>query len=630
MTDELLPYYERELAYFRQIAPEFALKHPRIAGRLRMSEAAIDDPHVERLIQAVAFLNARTRRKIDDEFPEISKALLQTLYPHYVAPFPSATIAQFALPLDQAELTQGFSIPRGAILDTDPIDGEPYRFRTCYPVTVLPLDVSRASVQQSAFPLPGARWKDRVRSRIRIELSTYGRRVPVGSMALDRLRFFVHAPRQFAYQLYEAIFNNSVGIAVSGDRSELAPVALERECLQFVGFEPNEALVEPPPRSFPAYALLSEYFVFPQKFLFFDVTGLTSGVVEPFASGSGLSIDICLDRTLDALERYVSAQTFQLGCAPIVNLFSQRAESIRLTQHAPEYRVIPDARRPRAFEVHSIDEVVAVSPASDVVRFSPFYSLSHHGDGLAQADRFWHATRRPDASGDIDRSDVFISLVDIHSSPSVERDWMLDVMTTCLNPRQLPFGGGQPRFRLESGGPLLPIACLVPPTRPCRPVDDDTTIWRLISHLTLNHLSLLHPDDAKPAWKRVSEQESPADRARIDSAEPLREILKLYDIADSNETQNLIAGVLAVSARWSTARPGGPSSVGVCRGLEVTVHFDEDRFTGSGLYLFGAVLERFFGMYCSINSFTRTIVTTNRRDDRVCRWPARAGDLVFL
>ena len=160
MTDELLSHYERELAYFREVAPEFARRHPTIAGRLRMSEEEIDDPHVERLIQAVAFLNARTRRKIDDDFSEISQALLQVLYPHYLAPFPSATIVRFALPPDQAEMVQGFSIARGSSLETEPIDGEPYRFRTCYPVTVWPIELTKAGVQRLSFPLPPTHWKE--------------------------------------------------------------------------------------------------------------------------------------------------------------------------------------------------------------------------------------------------------------------------------------------------------------------------------------------------------------------------------------------------------------------------------------------------------------------------------------
>ena len=194
MTDELLSHYERELAYFREVAPEFARRHPTIAGRLRMSEEEIDDPHVERLIQAVAFLNARTRRKIDDDFSEISQALLHVLYPHYLAPFPSASVVRFALPPDQAEMVQGFSIARGSSMETEAIDAEPYRFRTCYPVTVWPIELTKVGVQRLSFPLPPAHWKERVRAVIRLELASYGRKAPVGALGFETLRFFINAP----------------------------------------------------------------------------------------------------------------------------------------------------------------------------------------------------------------------------------------------------------------------------------------------------------------------------------------------------------------------------------------------------------------------------------------------------
>jgi type VI secretion system protein ImpG len=380
VADELLAYYQEELAYFRQVAPEFSRRHPSLARRLRMSEAEVDDPHVERLIQAVAFLNARTRRKIDDDYSEISKAILQTLYPQYLAPFPSATIARFALPPDQAELVQGFSINRGASLISDPVDGEPYRFRTCYPVTVWPLELTSASIQRSYVPIPTP-WKEDVRSRVRLELVTYGAKAPIDALPFDRLRFYINAPAHVAYALYEAIFNDSLGVVVSGDSGERTMVPLESGCIRPVGFERNEALVEALSRSFPAYELLTEYFVFPQKFLFFDIAGLGHDARHRLEGSNALVLDICLDRNLESLERSVTTSTFELGCSPIVNLFPQRAESIRLTQHQSEYRVVPDARRPRAYEVHSIDEVVAVSPSNETRQFSPFYSLTHH--------RFW-------------------------------------------------------------------------------------------------------------------------------------------------------------------------------------------------------------------------------------------------
>ena len=165
-------------------------------------------------------------------------------------------------------------MPRGSRLETEPIDGEPYRFRTCYPVTVWPLELTRAGVQRLSFPLPPTPWKEHVRGVIRLELASYDKQVPIGAFGFERLRFFLNAPPQLAYQLYENIFNNSLAVLVSGDADDRAPLILDRSCIRPVGFERDEALVESLPRSFPGYELLTEYFVFPEKFLFFDVTGL--------------------------------------------------------------------------------------------------------------------------------------------------------------------------------------------------------------------------------------------------------------------------------------------------------------------------------------------------------------------
>ena len=280
-----------------------------------------------------------------------------------------------------------------------------------------------------------------------------------------------------------------------------------------------------------------------------------------------------------------------------------------MTPYQTEYRVVPDARRPRAYEVHSIDQVTALTPDNQAVEFLPFYDLTHHRRGNVGARRFWHAARRPEGAGAReDRTEVVLSLVDADAAPLAVSEWNLDVMTTCLNPHQLPFGGGQPRFQLDGGGPIQTMRCLTPPTKPTRAAHASGALWRLISNLTLNHLSLVSPDG---------------------SADALREILRLYDVTDSKETQNLIAGLLSVRAEAAVGRPGGPVSAGVCRGLQVTLHFDEDKFSGSGVYLFGAILERFVGMYASLNSFTRTAITTNRRG-ALCEWPARAGEMVFL
>ena len=94
---DLLPHFERELAYLRSHAGEFARQYPRIAGRLTLTGDVSEDPHVERLIQSFALLSSRIHKRLDDDFPLFTESLLQVLYPHYLRPFPSCSIACFGL-----------------------------------------------------------------------------------------------------------------------------------------------------------------------------------------------------------------------------------------------------------------------------------------------------------------------------------------------------------------------------------------------------------------------------------------------------------------------------------------------------------------------------------------------------
>src|SRR5215468_10842887 len=125
MSDALLPYYERELDAIKRLAAEFADAHPKIAARLRLSSDAVDDPHVSRLLEGAAFLAARVHHKLDDEFPELTDALLGVLYPHYLAPIPSMAIVQFELDPGRAQLPGGFLIDRHSRLHTHPIGDLP-------------------------------------------------------------------------------------------------------------------------------------------------------------------------------------------------------------------------------------------------------------------------------------------------------------------------------------------------------------------------------------------------------------------------------------------------------------------------------------------------------------------------
>jgi type VI secretion system protein ImpG len=604
MADELLTYYERELSFLRQLGAEFAGKYPKIAGRLLLEADKCEDPHVERLIQAFAFLAARVHLKIDDELPEITESLLSVLYPHYLAPIPSMGIVQFVLDPEQGKLTSGHTIKRNATLYSQPVGGMPCRFRTCYPVTLWPVEVASARFEPPDRFGPGVR----ALAVMRMELRCVGG-VSFADLDLEQLRFFLSGESQLVYPLYELLMNNVVRVQLRSteQRGGPRPATLSPQCLRSVGFEADEGMLPYTPRSFLGYRLLQEYFAFPEKYLFFDLCEL--GRARRAGFKDTVEVLFFLNR-VPRFEQPIAADTFRLGCTPIVNLFEQLAEPIRVSHAQTEYRVIADVRRQSATEVYSIDRVTNTAPhLEEPIEIPPFYSFKHTG-GADAPTAFWYATRRPSARKGDSGTEVYLSLVDLTFRPTLPPEETLTLHITCNNrdlPGKLPFGGDRADFELDGAAPLSRIRCLTKPTETLRPPLRSAAQWRLISHLTLNYLS-----------------------ACEGGRDALQEILRLYNFTDSPVIQQQIAGITGVKSRRVVRRPVSMPWNGFCRGLEVTIEFDEDKYVGSGLYLFAAVLERFLGLYASLNSFSQLVATTRQREEPLKRWPPRAGDQILL
>ena len=606
MRDELLTYYERELAFIRRMAGEFADKYPKIAGRLLLERGKCEDPHVERLIESFALLAARVHLKIDDEFPEITQSLLQVLYPHYLCPVPSMSIVQFDLDPEQGKLSTGYTIDRHQTLFSKPSQETICRFRTCYPVTLWPLEVQGARVEAGGVPDSSGRTPA---ATLTLRLRTLGD-ATFAELDVDRLRFFLSGEGQLTHRLYEAFFAHCYRIEARDPSGARAAVALPADSLGEVGFDRQEGLLPYSPRSFLGYRLIQEYFHFPEKFLFVDVLNLAA--LQTMRFGREVELRFCLDRS-PQLDQNVEAQNFRLGCTPVVNLFQQVAEPIRLDHAHAEYRVVADVRRQRTTEIYSIDTVTSISPhTGTTMEFQPFYSFKHSFERRAQ-HAFWHATRRPSERKDDAGTEMFLSLVDLDFRPSLPATDVITMHVTCTNrdlPGLLPFGDPDGDFDLEGAAPVRRVVCLTKPSKTLRPPLGPGAQWRLISHLSLNYLS-------------------PVEWGGGQEPEVLREILKLYDFSDSPVVQQQIAGLVGVSSRQVMRRIRSPHGSGFARGIEATLEFDENRYVGSGAYLFSSVLEKFLGLYVSVNSFSELVATTTRRGV-MKRWPPRSGHQTLL
>jgi type VI secretion system protein ImpG len=310
------------------------------------------------------------------------------------------------------------------------------------------------------------------------------------------------------------------------------------------------------------------------------------------------------------LELELTRKTFRLGCTPAVNLFTQVAEPVQLTQRKYEYAVVPDVRRPYATEVFSVDEVGSINTTTQQTSiYEPFYSLRHSGR-VKKQDCYWLARRRPSSRPNDEGTDMFLSLVDLSMRPANPDANILSIRTTCTNrdlPSRLSFGSDDGDFELEGGIVMKRIIALRKPTVPVRPPSGKSALWRLISHLSLNYLSLVE-----------------------EGREPLQQILRLYDIGRSAYSQNVIDSILAVRSQRHFARVSSDTGITFARGVRVELDLDEDQFVGGGVYLFASLIERFLGLSATLNSFTQLVVNTPQRKEALQEWPPRAGRKILV
>jgi type VI secretion system protein ImpG len=615
MTDSFLPYYARELDALRELAGTFAEANPKVAGRLRLTSGAVDDPHVGRLLEGVAFLSARAQQRLDDELPEITDALLGVLYPHYLAPVPSAAIVQLAA---RPDLRVPVTIPSGTAVETDPIRGEPCRFRTAYDTTLWPVTID--SVRLTGLPLaaPANSRVKGARSSLRIVLRTADPEVTFAELGLDALRVFLRGPTEQSLALYELLCGHTAGAALADGPNDDRPTLLPSSIVRPVGFEPAEALYPWSARSFSGFRLLTEYFALPEKFMFVELGGLDARTL--LQNTNRIELFLYFDVSRPELERRLQPDCLALGCTPMVNLFRKQCEPVRLDHQRTEYPIVPDNRRPRALEVWSVERVQELRDDGSVRRWNPFY---RHAAEAQDADAasgdaesgFYTLIRRDSAVGSTGSGGTDMLLAPFDPSLSVDRpaDAVLSVDALCTNrdlPGELPFGGGQPRLHLPEGASaVMSVTCLTPPGRSLRAPLRESRSWRLVSHLSLGHLSIV----GGPA-----------------AADSLREVMRLYDLRDTPETRAAISALLGVTSRSATARVPGARPGSFCRGLEVTLEFEPRSWGSGGLFLLATVIDRFLALHATVNSFVRTAVTLQGQAGTVARFPSRAGARVLL
>lgn len=610
--EDLLPYYERELAFLRRYGKQFGERYPKIAGRLLLSADGSQDPHVERLIESFALLSARTNKKIEDDYPEFTEALLEVMYPHYLQPFPSCSIARFDMGPALAQLSAPVTIERDTLLHSRSVRGVSCRFRSTYDVTLAPIEVREARYRTIADAPMATSLPSGTGGQISLSFELTGEHRNVAALGLDRLRLFTNGEPSFCAALRDTLaFGVRAAYLESAGSGRWVP--LTSSPLRQVGFADDEALIDFPERSHPAYRLLTELFAFPEKFGFFDLDlKALSG-----HGGSSFTVHLVLAakpadhpaaRTLEILGR----DNIQLGCTPVVNLFAQHGEPIRVSHRSTNYPVVADARRAFAYEVVSIDSVKRIrqTPQGEkITEFRPFYSL-HHGETPDATGHYWLAHRDERVARSSPGYETELSFVDLDFNPVQPQTDVVSLELTCSNrdlPTHLAYGVQGGDLTMEGGGAARAITLLRKPSKPLRFERGRGAQWRLISHLALNHLSLTQ--SGLPA---------------------LKEMLRLYDLARSSVSGRQIDGIVALEHRPTSAWLPGKHFASVVRGIEIRLTLDEAAFVGHGIAAFASVLDHFFGLYVHANSFTQLTLLSSEHGEELIRCEPRSGESILV
>ena len=621
MDPRLLRYYNQELQHVRDMGAEFAHEFPKIAGRLGMEGLECADPYVERLLEGFAFLAARVQLKIDAEFPRFTQHLLEMVYPRYLAPTPSMAVVQLQPDLREPALAAGVSVPRDAVLhsmvgrDTTAA----CEFRLANEVTLWPIELAEAKMLDGAAALGaiGVRPGEGSRSALRLTFRcTAG--VQVAQLALDQLPIYLVGADNLPADLYAHLLGSGTRVLVRGSAgaSGSTTVSLGRDAIRRMGYDEDEALIPPARRQFSGYRLLQEYFAFPQRFLFVSLCGVNRALRQ--IAGDRFELIVLFDRGAAALESTVGGDNFRLFCGAAINLFPRSADRIHVEAGVPEYHVVADRTRPMDFEVYDVLEVQGFGDRTEPDRhFRPFYSCNEQS-WHSRDHAYFTLRREPRRLSSRQRqvgprasyigSEIFLALVDAEEAPFSSNLRQLAATTLCTNrdlPLNIPISKSATDFVLESAAPVESVRCVAGLSRPRPSFAHGDASWRLISHLSLNYLSIV---------------DTPGEGAAA-----LREMLSLY--ADPNDSSALrqIEGVRAIASKAVIGRVpiAGPIAYG--RGTEVTLTLEDAAFQGSNAFVLAAVLEEFFARFASINSFSRTVLRSLERGE-VARWPMRLGN----
>ena len=580
MIEELLPYYEKQLQEFGQQSRAFADKYPKIAQRLSLNQEQIDDPHIERLIQAFSLIAARIDKKLADSYDIFTRSLFEVMFPQYLRHFPACSVVSFEDLNKQKQLTDVHIIPKGTTLKSRSFKGVQCEFNTSAEVKLLPIQLESLSFQTN--PSAHIHLNQNATLNLKFELLNPAK----NWLKNEKLPIYLDAISNFPLQVLDHIFHKETSFSLRINHK----VVVIKNPFEVMGFDENESLLPVDQHTHHAYRLLIEYFCFPEKFSYLNLNLDFLKLLKEDNLSFEVQIHLKLNLNDQAIIRNYSelnVANFKLFTSPVVNLFEKQAEPQKINHKNLEYPLMTDAHHPEFYQVYSIVEMNLIREKSNqdqvVYPILPFFAMSHyHGDDI----QFFYALNPTVLQNQY--VETGYSIISKQLEPHSIKSDFVSCKLLCSN-RELPHEAlGQSNNVLNLNDSTVARRALVlkRPTAPFQFEKNKNEQWRIISHLSLNTLALM----------------------KGDAVSHIKELLELYNLPKSKENHLIIDAIKKIEFEITNKLVEAKPFPMFVRGVKVLMDVDVQVFRGHSLYIFSELISHIFNLKVQMNSFVDVFV----------------------
>jgi len=580
VIEELLPYYEKQLQEFGQQSRAFADKYPKIAQRLSLNQEQIDDPHIERLIQAFSLIAARIDKKLADSYDIFTRSLFEVMFPQYLRHFPACSVVSFEDLNKQKQLRDVHIIPKGTTLKSRSFKGVQCEFNTSAEVKLLPIQLESLSFQTN--PSAHIHLNQNATLNLKFELLNPAK----NWLKNEKLPIYLDAISNFPLQVLDHIFHKETSFSLRIN-NKVVPI---KNPFEVMGFDENESLLPVDQHTHHAYRLLIEYFCFPEKFSYLNLNLDFLKLLKEENLSFEVQIHLKLNLNDQAIIRNYSelnVANFKLFTSPVVNLFEKQAEPQKINHKNLEYPLMTDAHHPEFYQVYSIVEMNLIREKSNqdqvVYPILPFFAMSHyHGDDI----QFFYALNPTVLQNQY--VETGYSIISKQLEPHSIKSDFVSCKLLCSN-RELPHEAlGQSNNVLNLNDSTVARRALVlkRPTAPFQFEKNKNEQWRIISHLSLNTLALM----------------------KGDAVSHIKELLELYNLPKSKENHLIIDAIKKIEFEITNKLVEAKPFPMFVRGVKVLMDVDVQVFRGHSLYIFSELISHIFNLKVQMNSFVDVFV----------------------